>query len=95
MSKDRISVTIDPDLVELAEQAVADGRARSVSAFINDALRERERRQRRAREALTAMVREHELADPEAYQAARARAERMVAARTAGRAGEDGSGAAA
>lgn len=93
MSKDRISVTVDPDLVAAAEQAVADGRARSVSAYVNDALRDKQRRQERARGALTAMVREHELADPEAYQASRARAERLVAARTADR--TDGSGAAA
>jgi Arc/MetJ-type ribon-helix-helix transcriptional regulator len=38
-TKTRITVTVDPDLVAAAEAAVAGGRAVSVSAFVNDALR--------------------------------------------------------
>lgn len=97
-------MTVDPDLVELAEADVAAGRARSVSAYVNEALRDKQRRQARARELLAAMVNEHRLADPEAFAASRSRAEAMVAgrlaqqeARQAGRqdAADGGSGAAA
>jgi len=38
-SKDRVTLTIDRDLLEQAEQAVRSGHARSVSTFINDAAR--------------------------------------------------------
>jgi Arc/MetJ-type ribon-helix-helix transcriptional regulator len=36
--KARLSVTIDPKLVAIAQQAVADGRAASTSAWINEAM---------------------------------------------------------
>lgn len=38
-SKDRVTLTLDRDLLEQAEQAVRSGNARSVSAYINDAAR--------------------------------------------------------
>ena len=37
--KRRLSLTVDSDLVEAAHAAVAAGRAESVSAWVNDALR--------------------------------------------------------
>jgi Arc/MetJ-type ribon-helix-helix transcriptional regulator len=37
-TKARITITIDREFLELAEQAVADGRAKSVSAWIAEAL---------------------------------------------------------
>lgn len=37
--KRRLSVTVDADLVEAAQEAVAAGRADTVSAWVNDALR--------------------------------------------------------
>src|SRR3954452_11833772 len=39
MSKQRLSVSVDADLVEAADQAVKRGRTESVSAWVNDALR--------------------------------------------------------
>jgi hypothetical protein len=38
-SKDRVTLAIDRDLLEQAEQAVRSGHARSVSTYINDAAR--------------------------------------------------------
>ena len=39
MSKQRLSVSVDAELVEAAEHAVKRGRTESVSAWVNDALR--------------------------------------------------------
>ena len=39
--KTRLTVTVDPDLVEAANEAVADGRVESLSAWVNVALAER------------------------------------------------------
>lgn len=36
--KERLSVTVDPDLVAAAHNAVAAGRAENVSAWVNEAL---------------------------------------------------------
>jgi len=38
MSKTRITVTLDADLVDAANAAVAEGRARSVSAWVSEAM---------------------------------------------------------
>ena len=40
-------MTLDPDLVETAARAVADGAAVSLSAWVNDAMAERARRDAR------------------------------------------------
>ncbi|MDQ3035228.1 MAG: hypothetical protein M3Y87_22670 [Myxococcota bacterium] len=39
MSKARLSVSVDADLVEAGETSVARGRAKTLSAWVNDALR--------------------------------------------------------
>jgi Arc/MetJ-type ribon-helix-helix transcriptional regulator len=52
MSKERLTVTVDPHLVRAGNEAVAEGRADSLSAWVNLALSERATRDRRLR-ALT------------------------------------------
>jgi Arc/MetJ-type ribon-helix-helix transcriptional regulator len=47
--KGRLSVTVDPQLVAAARQAVTDGRAASVSAWVNEALRRQVDHERRLR----------------------------------------------
>lgn len=37
--KERLSASVDADLVAVAQEAVAEGRAESVSAWVNEALR--------------------------------------------------------
>lgn len=46
-SKERLTVTVDPDLVEAGNRAVAAGRSDSLSAWVNEALRARTVRDRR------------------------------------------------
>ena len=48
-SKERLTVTVDPDLVEAASAAVAEGRVGSLSAWVNLALSERAAKERRLR----------------------------------------------
>jgi hypothetical protein len=45
--KQRVSATVDADLVESGQTAVLAGRAESLSAWINDALRAQVARERR------------------------------------------------
>ena len=47
MSKERLTVTVDSELVEAANQAVADGRVASLSGWVNLALAERAAKERR------------------------------------------------
>ncbi|GEM_PF-733963 len=42
----RVTVTIDEDVVAVAEAAVAEGRARSVSAWVAEAMTARSRQER-------------------------------------------------
>jgi Arc/MetJ-type ribon-helix-helix transcriptional regulator len=49
MSKERLTVTVDPQLVEAANSAVAEGRVTSLSAWVNQALAERADKDRRLR----------------------------------------------
>jgi Arc/MetJ-type ribon-helix-helix transcriptional regulator len=49
VSKERLTVTVDPDLVEAASAAVAEGRVGSLSAWVNLALSERAAKERRLR----------------------------------------------
>ena len=42
--KQRLTVTVDPDLVEAGNRAVASGAADSLSAWVNSALAEKARR---------------------------------------------------
>ena len=53
--KERLTVTVDPELVEAAQQAVANGEADSLSGWVNSALADRARRDERLR-ALRAAV---------------------------------------
>jgi Arc/MetJ-type ribon-helix-helix transcriptional regulator len=57
--KQRLSASVDADLVEAAEQAVAAGRSASVSAWVNDALRLKVAHDRRL-EALAGFVAAYE-----------------------------------
>jgi Arc/MetJ-type ribon-helix-helix transcriptional regulator len=45
--KERLSASVDADLVAVAQDAVARGRAESVSSWVNDALRLKADRDRR------------------------------------------------
>jgi len=45
--RERLTVTVDPGLIQAAQDAVAAGRAESVSAWVNLALAERAARERR------------------------------------------------
>lgn len=47
--KERLTVTVDPDLVEAGNEAVAEGRVGSLSAWVNLALAERAAKERRLR----------------------------------------------
>jgi hypothetical protein len=49
MSKERLTVTVDSELVEAANQAVAEGRVASLSGWVNLALTERATKERRLR----------------------------------------------
>jgi Arc/MetJ-type ribon-helix-helix transcriptional regulator len=49
MSKERLTVTVDPHLVQAGNDAVAEGRAESLSAWVNLALSERAAKDRRLR----------------------------------------------
>lgn len=49
MSKERLTVTVDPHLVQAAGEAVAEGRVDSLSAWVNLALAERAAKERRLR----------------------------------------------
>jgi Arc/MetJ-type ribon-helix-helix transcriptional regulator len=57
--KQRLSASVDADLVEAAEHAVAAGRSASVSAWVNDALRLKVAQDRRL-EALAGFVAAYE-----------------------------------
>lgn len=45
--KERLTVTVDRDLIEEADQAVREGRAHSMSGYVNAALAEYSAKQRR------------------------------------------------
>jgi Arc/MetJ-type ribon-helix-helix transcriptional regulator len=80
-AKERITVTLDPDLLRAAQDAVAEGRAASVSAWVSLALGERANKERRLQalaEAVTAYEVEHGAISP-AEIAAQARADRGAA----------------
>jgi Arc/MetJ-type ribon-helix-helix transcriptional regulator len=75
--KTRLTVTVDPHLVDYAEQLVAAGRAPSVSAVFNDALAERVERDRRIRRRWKEAA---EGADPEKVARMMAHVETQAAA---------------
>ena len=59
IGKQRISATVDKDLVAIAERAAEEGRAKNVSAWINDAMRQKAEDERR-REALSSFIADYE-----------------------------------
>jgi Arc/MetJ-type ribon-helix-helix transcriptional regulator len=83
--KERLSASVDAELVATAQQAVAEGRADSVSAWVNDALKlkaEHDARLRALDEFLAAYENEYgEITDEEMRDAARSARERAVVVR--------------
>lgn len=80
-TKSRLSVTVDADLIEAGQAAVAAGEAESISAWVNDALRQKvdhERKLRGLDEFVKAYEAEYgEITDEEmeaAYRSMKARA---------------------
>jgi Arc/MetJ-type ribon-helix-helix transcriptional regulator len=84
-SKQRLSASVDADLVAAAQQAVTSGRAESVSAWINDALRlkvENDQRLQALDDFLAAYEAEHgEIDDEEMRQVSRKARERATVVR--------------
>ncbi len=82
--KQRVSATVDADLLEAAERAVRRGEATTVSAWLNDAMRlklERERRLEALSEFIASYEAEHGVIAPEEIRAAsrRTRSRALVA----------------
>ena len=85
MSKTRLSASVDADLLDAAEKAVAEGRSDSVSAWVNDALRRKQDHDARLK-ALAAFVASYEhasgvITDDEVRQAVRRARARAVTIR--------------
>jgi Arc/MetJ-type ribon-helix-helix transcriptional regulator len=84
-TKRRLSASVDAELVAVAQEAVTDGRAESISAWVNDALRlkaDHDRRLQALDESLAAYEAEHgEITDEEMRDAARRARERAIVVR--------------
>jgi hypothetical protein len=83
--KERLTVTVDRDLIEAAEEAVREGRADSVSGWVNRALAERATKEARL-EALKTAIAAYEkqfgkLTDQEMLEQERADRESAVVVR--------------
>jgi hypothetical protein len=87
--KDRLTVTVDPELVTAGNAAVERGMADSLSAWVNEALAERAARDRKLlamSEAVAAYEAEHgEITAAEIAAQQRADRQAAVVARGAGR----------
>lgn len=83
--KERLSASVDADLVAVAQEAVAQGRVESVSAWVNEALRLKAAHDRRLRaldEFVAGFEAEHgEITDAEMREAARRARGRAVVVR--------------
>jgi Arc/MetJ-type ribon-helix-helix transcriptional regulator len=83
--KQRLSASVDAELMAAAQQAVSDGRAENLSAWINDALRlkaDHDRRLRALDDFLAAYEAEHgEITEDEMRAAARRARERAIVVR--------------
>jgi Arc/MetJ-type ribon-helix-helix transcriptional regulator len=83
--KQRLSASVDADLMAVAQDAVAGGQAESVSAWVNDALRlkaDHDRRLRALDDFLAAYEAEHgEITEEEMRDAARRARSRAVVVR--------------
>jgi Arc/MetJ-type ribon-helix-helix transcriptional regulator len=85
-SKARLSASVDAALIAAAEAAVAEGRAESVSAWVNDALRLKLEHEQRLT-ALAAVIEEYErehgeISADEIRKAARRARARAIGPRT-------------
>src|SRR5580658_1188959 len=84
-TKRRLSASVDAELVAVAQEAVTGGRAESISAWVNDALRlkaDHDRRLQALDDFLAAYEAEHgEITDDEMRDAARRARERAVVVR--------------
>jgi Arc/MetJ-type ribon-helix-helix transcriptional regulator len=83
--KQRLSASVDAELVAVAQEAVAAGQAENVSAWVNDALRlkaDHDRRLRAVDEFLAAYEAEYgEITDEEIRDAARSARGRAIVVR--------------
>jgi Arc/MetJ-type ribon-helix-helix transcriptional regulator len=84
-AKERLSASVDADLVAVAQEAVAQGRADSISSWVNEALRLKVAHDRRLRaidEFVAAFEAEHgEITEAEMSEAARRTRGRAVVVR--------------
>jgi hypothetical protein len=84
-TKERLSASVDADLVAVAQEAVAQGRAESISAWVNEALRLKvalDRRLHALDEFVAAFEAEYgEITDAEMGEAARRARARAVIVR--------------
>ena len=84
-AKQRLSASVDAELVAVAQEAVARGQAESMSAWVNDALRLKARHDQRLRaldEFLAGYEAEHgEITEEEMREAARRARGRAVVVR--------------
>ena len=84
-TKRRLSASVDAELVAVAQEAVTDGHAESISAWVNDALRlkaDHDRRLQALDEFLATYEAEHgEITDDEMRDAARRARERAIVVR--------------
>lgn len=78
--KERTSVSVDPAVLAYAEQEVAAGRARSVSAVVEDALRARMTRRARLRGWLDRELSDARDRDPAGYAESLRRIEALFGA---------------
>lgn len=92
-TKQRLSASVDAELIAAAQQAVTEGRTESLSAWVNDALRLKAGHDRRLQaldDFLAAYEAEHgQITEDEMRDAARRARERAVVVR--GRPAEQGS----
>ncbi|CAM3615807.1 hypothetical protein NOGI109294_05770 [Nocardiopsis gilva] len=77
-AKKRVTLTLDPELLEAAEAAVDAGEVRSVSAWVNTALGEKKRRQERAQMLIEQDLVQARESDPEEYERAMQWAQRVL-----------------
>ncbi|WP_017537715.1 MULTISPECIES: ribbon-helix-helix domain-containing protein [Nocardiopsis] len=68
--KKRVTVTLDPELLAWAEQAVEAGEARSVSSVVNEALADKLRRQENAGVLIEQDLQQARERDPEEFERA-------------------------
>lgn len=84
-AKHRLSASIDADLIATAQAAVTAGRAETVSAYVNDALRlkaDHDRRLAALEDIVAAYEHEHgEISDEEMHRATHAARGRAVVVR--------------